>query len=528
MLAEAAAAFTIQADPVLLLMNTAQRFHRPGEPIPVALTVANTGDTAIADLLVRVTADGATVFTQSVALAAGEQADLAFETRAERDTLLHAVAGLAAADLRIRVAAPVVTLSVAAPETVDDEPFTIEALVANAGLVPAGLALELAGARDEFTLQPGEQRVIERTARIAQDTVFVARLTGDSTDAVSRAVRYGPRLALRLETEALQPEGQARATIVLTNSGTLAATAVAALALQSGTGGPFATWTREFWLASGGEARETIALGHLAPGEYLLSASAGALVATAPLRVLAARVPRIVSIAVGSALDGTGKLPVAVRVRNDGAAGLFAELSLVTDFSAESTAVALAPGEERELPFCLPVAGAPPGDYTAVATLAAADAAPATAGAPFRLEATLALTSVPVDPVLEPGVPTDIVIEVGNTGLLRGEARLRLTCGAFHDEEIAVAVNPGETASARFPLTLAADTAGDVPIPASVVLVDTESGRRESRDFSAWAGQPLEVFASGSLDRPAHADGEVATFRLQVGNLGEARSRCGR
>ncbi|HWR98618.1 MAG TPA: right-handed parallel beta-helix repeat-containing protein, partial [Candidatus Methanoperedens sp.] len=214
-LAEDVAAFTIQADPVQLLLTAPRETFRAGESVPVALQVVNTGGDAINDLLVRVTQEGSEVFVQTLALDPGARADLAFATRAARDTVLHAVAGLAAADLQIRIAAVAVTLDLAAPALAGDEPFPLAALVANAGPVPADLRLAFAGAQADFTLAPGEQRAFRRMASIVQDTVFVARLTGDATDAVSHTVRYGPRLALRLAVPETLAEGPASATLLL-------------------------------------------------------------------------------------------------------------------------------------------------------------------------------------------------------------------------------------------------------------------------------------------------------------------------
>ncbi|HEY5998117.1 MAG TPA: PKD domain-containing protein [bacterium] len=516
-LAADTARFTVQADRVLLSISASRDAWRPGETIPVAVDVENTGESALQDLLVRVSSGGVELFAQTISLAPGAAAALAFDTSALQDTVLHAAAGLATADLRIRVVQPAATIDVVGPAVAGDEPFPLSALVANAGPVPVDLALDFAGGQDAFTLGPGEQRAFARTATVTRDTVFVASLSGDVTDTVSRLVRYGPSLALRLEAAEWQAAGPASATLVLANAGSLATTAAVSLVLDAdGTaaGGP---WSREVWLAPGAEVREQIALGTLGPGAYTLRASCRDLAASAPVRIVQASAPRIVGLAVATALDAEGRLPVAIRVRNDGVNPLSAELSLATGFSADSVPVALAAGEEREVAFALTIAEVPPGDYTAVAALTVDGTPAASASAPLALRPTLTLTDVPIDPELTAGAPTEIAIQVGNAGLTRGEARIRLTCGEYHDEEMTIAVGPGATATARFLVTVAADATSD-PIPATVTLTDGWSGHLQTRGFIAWPIPALGVGLTASLDRPTYRDGDTARITLKVTN----------
>ncbi len=517
-LAEETVAFTVQADPVLLTLSTPLEAYRPGEAIPLALEVLNTGQAAAGDLLLRVTQEEVEIFTATVTLAPGAGEIRRFETRAAGDTVLHASAGLAVADLPLVVAAPDVRVELSGPDVVDGRPFALEALVDNRGRSPVAVRLDLAGAADDFSLRPGETRTFGREASIAGDTLFAAEVTGEAEATARKLVRYGPRPTLSLDVPPIQHAGATRATVQLGNDGSLG-TALS-LDLQLLAADTLVTrWGREIWLSPGAVSRETLDLGSLEVGSYTLRAFGGGLEAAAEFRVADARGAHIEAFRVGATLDAQGRLPLTVSIASDGAETQVLQISLSTDAAASLDAeFSLAPAEVRSIPFTLPVAGVPPGDYAARVDLSAGGQPVDAASATIALRPSLSLEPPAGALVLDAGVATEVAVGIANAGLLSSTARVRLSCGELFDETRDLAVAAGGRETAVFSVLLPEDTPGDLPVLARLTLTDPGGGTTQTRELTFQVRQGLDLFARGGLDRPAYFDGETASFTLRVAN----------
>jgi hypothetical protein len=534
-IATSESAFFVAQGNTALSVLPDKRVYRPGETVTITGEVRNLAavEAANLSLLLKGKLSGGVeqaLLTEAFTLPAGGSHPFTVTTTAGTEgtiTLTGAVtqssATLAEIADQYEVAAPKVTATLTAPDTVGNDPFTMSLQLANSGKTDATVTVgkSFSSLLETVTIPAGQTRLLQYPQQISADTAYTFTLTGDLTQTVSKMVKYGLAGNIIIIPQTLYPEGKIAIPATITNSGLLdgqygvswqLTQAATVLNQQSAT----------YYIAKGGNAADSLSY-NLTEGSYQLSAT-GQLPALAVATNLVVRKEIKADLTQMIGTQSGASLPVSATVTNLG----FNAISGVVRLSlldGQGSAVWSA-GQEVNLPqslapapqtlaFTINLSAVKPGDYTVKTELLDSDNKQlATQTAPFRLLAPIfSLTQTPPYQTFQPGASGTFTFKIKNSGNREGVCTLAFKAGDLYDSSRTEWLKPGDEKELSFTTTLPVDL-DEKDYTAAYRL--TGNGITVAEDVVRYHLAGISLNVTASLNRQQYRPGESATFTLTV------------
>jgi hypothetical protein len=205
------------------------------------------------------------------------------------------------------------------------------------------------------------------------------------------------------------------------------------------------------------------------------------------------------------------KVRASVTVKNAGYNNFEGQLRLVTDFLADTGALTLNVGETKTFDYEFDPTTIEPGTYHLVASaLHSGNVIKEVAGEVKILGAEFTLTSSPSNLVYTPGQEVTMAFKVKNTGMVEGEAEIRLSVLDLLDETRRVWIAPGMEREMDFTFQIP----DDLPEKEYEAVVELD-GEATEIPFLV-SGVKLSVVAS--LDKGLYNIGDTVILTLDITN----------
>lgn len=410
----------------------------------------------------------------------------------------------------VRVVETDVSLAILAPDVAGRAPFEARTIVRNAGARDADL---LVTTPDGAThpLRVGARREVALPTRHASedDTTLVARVEGDAQATAQKPVRQGERARVTLLPDPAYPEGARVPVEVLVENVGLLDLALAVTYTVAGQ-----TIARDYALAPGASARDTLVVLDLAAGEHRVAATHAfgeanaTFLVTPEARVeVELRVPR----------EAHTRVPADVLVRNLGPGRFVGDVLVDAGFATALRAIDLAQaGDEARFALLLDAPALPAGRYDVEARVRASGDDVARAQAAFVVpdpRFAISRTS-PASTTLLAGGNASASYLVENVGGSEGVAFVEFTAAGLDGDRRQVWLAPGQSASVTFALRVDAQAASGERLTRARV------GEAVADGLLRVVGQ--EAALAATLPAREYARGANATVNVSIDNTGTA------
>jgi prenyltransferase beta subunit len=205
-LASAEYPFYLEQGNFQLLLAADKRIYRPGETVTIRGEAKNLSNVDAAGLVLKVhgtLAGVGTLYTETFDLPASGGHPFSFTTNAGnngtyglRGVVTQNSTTLAEIADQYEAASPMVTATLAAPDTAGNAPFVIAMALNNPGRVNAVTSMRLTDdsggviGSQEVMIPAGETRILQYTGQITGATTFTALFTGDLNQTITKSVAY--------------------------------------------------------------------------------------------------------------------------------------------------------------------------------------------------------------------------------------------------------------------------------------------------------------------------------------------------
>lgn len=205
------------------------------------------------------------------------------------------------------------------------------------------------------------------------------------------------------------------------------------------------------------------------------------------------------------------KVRADVGVTNVGYNNFDGQLRVVTDFFADTSALALNVGETKSFNYDFDPTTIEPGIYNLVASaLHSGNVIKQVTGKINILGAEFELTSSPANPVYTPGQEATMTFKIKNTGMVEGEAEIRLTVIDLLDETRLIWIAPGMEREIAFTFQIP----DDLPEKEYKAILEL-NGETTEIPFLI-SGVKISVVAS--LDKTLYNIGDTGILTLDITN----------
>ncbi|MCX8066687.1 MAG: PKD domain-containing protein [Anaerolineae bacterium] len=418
---------------------------------------------------------------------------------------------------RLTVSAPVLSVTLSAPDVVGREPFDLLVGLTNSSLMNLAVTVTMdssdpqhATCNTQYIIPAGETRALAETFTITANTTFTVTITGSVTRTLVHTVTFGEAVTATFAPEPLYPEGPVAIPYTFTNTGQLPVqfTALVTASAQY--------TTRHVQIdvyLPVGEATSGNLLFYLPIGDYTLTYATPFETGHAAFRVAPAEAAELSAtvgpragrlITLTAALTGSGFLPLDALLR------------LETAFLTGEWRVPVEPFTPQTVPLTLDLSGAPSGLHTATLTLLRGNGLPlASTGVTLTVPgADLVLTAIPTDTVVRAGEWVTLAFGVANRGSAPATAVLTVTVGDLLDRAQSLWLPGGEEGVLHFAFR-APDGLG-----VGDLLCTYEFAGQRYDLLLPMVGVELDVTAG--WDAPVSTPGLTATLHLTVTNRGAA------
>ena len=421
------------------------------------------------------------------------------------------------------VAAPQVTATIAAPDVAGNDKFSIRLGLTNTGKIDAIVVVgkSFISQPETVMIPTGQTRFLQYQQQITEDTTYIFMLSGDLSQAVTKAVKYGLAGSVSVAPQAIYPEGKITIPAVLDNAGLLDGQFSVTYKLsQAAT--TVNQQAKSYYLPKGGSSGDTLSF-DLTEGSYQLTA-AGQLPVLAASAVFFVRkeVKTDLSLTVGT--QTVGPLPVTINVTNLGYSPINGSIRLsLVDGTGTVAWINL---QDVSLPFVqVPAATAftftinpaavKPGYYTIKAELLDAGNRQLVAKtAPFILHGPVFdITQLPPYQAIPAGGNATMIFKVRNSGNQEGSFELSFKSDDLIDSTQTAWLKPGEEKEITFTLQGATDLEEKD---------NTATYRLKSGGSTVRAGvvvyhlSGIKLAVSATLDRQNYNVGDTANLSLTI------------
>ena len=218
------------------------------------------------------------------------------------------------------VANPLISTYVNAPQTIGNEPFTVEVDIYNDGKVDATVQFEVQSSElsdsQTMTIPAGEMKIFQYSQQIWKDVTYTFTFAGDHEETTTKTVAYGLGASIQIKdgSSALGvfAEGSVAIPVAITNTGQSTETLEVSYRLNPGA----AQQSKTYSLPAGGSATDTLYF-NLTEGDYQISATSQRPDASTQAN-LSVRKENQVQMGVSLGAQTGGLVPVNVNLTNLG------------------------------------------------------------------------------------------------------------------------------------------------------------------------------------------------------------------
>lgn len=514
-----------------------KRVYKPGETITISGEVKNyaTVEAANLSLLLKGKPFGGieqNLNTETFTIPVGGSRPFTVTTTAGTEgtvtltgTVTQNGSSLAEIADQFEIAAPKLTATLSTPDTAGNDPFSMSLQLTNSGKTDATITVGKSFSIPETVIVPaGQTQLLQYPQQITTDTAYTFTMTGDLTQSLSKAVKYGLAGTIAIIPQAVYPEGSVAIPATITNSGLLDGQFGVSYQLTQATN-LLNQKAASYYITKGGNVADTLNF-NLTEGVYQLTA-------TGQLPTLSETTGIVVRKEVKAELTQTigtqnvASLPVTANVANLG----YSTISGVVRLSlldAQGSAVwsasqdvnlpqSLVPAPQP-LAFAINLSSVKTGNYIIKTELLdTGNKQLAAQTAPFTLLAPLfTLTQTPPYQTFQPAGNGTFTFKIRNSGNREGSCNLAFKAGDLSDSSRTEWLKPGEEKEISFAITLPVDLDEK---DYNAVYRLTGNGITLAEDVIRYRLSGINLNVTATLDKQQYRPGESATLTLNIGQI---------
>ncbi len=513
------ASFYITDSPLVLTLETDKAQYKVGETVTIAVEAKNVGTTTESDVPLKVLAEDATLLSNTLSLSPGDTKNFTVTFTPQKTFTLSGTLKTFEIAQTVAVIQPKLNPAVVwnMPEQAGQSPFETTLIVNNENLVDITVNFVMKGEngitvleRQNEAFKAGETRLYRATTTITKDTLFTLDFTGDATHHFEKPVTFEEKVSIVFHPESVYPEGALSVPFTVANTGRLDSSFDLHIAVGS------ETFTRLLYVPAGQTVFDALPL-FLSSGDYTLHYSAFFGQGNVSL-VVRGQNQAVVSSVTFSPLTEPAQqtLSAFVKVKNTSWSSFDGNLLVDAGFFTDDVSLSLAKSEEKEFLFFLPVP-LQSGSYPV--TVSAFTQGTLVTERTENLiipEPTFSVVGFTENVTLVAGGSGDVSVNVKNTGVVEGTAKVILRATDIHSEEKSVTLQPGEEAFVTYTLTVP----NDYPT-GNYAAVATVQGTETDISFSV---SGMKVSVTATLDKDAYTLGENAQVTFRIDNLSQVDS----
>jgi uncharacterized membrane protein len=527
--------YIIDGDTVLLF-NTDKRIYKAGDTVTITGRIENRAPVTAENLILTLTSSQGgqspqLLLTETINLLSGGNYPFTITTTAEGEEGAATLSGAVKQNNEIlvritdqyEVAMPYVSAYVNVPNTVGNEPFTIEVELWNDGNIEAtvqfGVQSSEFGDLQTITIPAWGTKLIQYQQQIQQTTTYTFTFTGDYQETITNTVSYALGATMQLGAGGSElgvfPEGNVAIPVTITNTGQSTETLEVTYQLNPGAAQQFKTYS----LPVGGSTTDTLYF-NLTEGDYQITATSQKPDASAQAS-LSVRKGNQVQMGASLGTQTDGLVPVNVNLTNGGFNEINGSISLsvTTDsgqvvWSGEEPLSQLLPQGSQLLTLNINPSAIDPGNYNMQVTLLSNSNQPiSTQSLSLGVQgATFQITQLPPYQTFMAGQEASFTFRVKNTGDQEGSFDLRFKAYDLIDSTQREWLKAGEEKAVSISFILPEDL--EEKDYFATYELNAQSSTVSGQIKYHLAGISLNVNAS--LDKPYYTEGETAHLTIDI------------